>query len=112
MTILPSGRPFQIGRHIQSGISSIGQRSAASVDADSHTTDQVAHADSDTGPEERVTRVVAVGGICGLTLERVDLGGEDDGHDDAVDGDDFAEDDGDEVLGANPRGPHASAENG
>ena len=41
-----------------------------------------------------------------------DVGGEDDGHDDAVDGDDFAEDDGDQVLRSYPGCLDASTDNG
>ena len=44
--------------------------------------------------------------------DKVEFGGEDDGHDDAVDGDDFAEDDGDEVLGADAGRFDAATENG
>lgn len=42
----------------------------------------------------------------------VEFSGEDDGHDDAVDGDDLAEDDGDEVLGADARCFDTAAEDG
>ena len=38
------------------------------------------------------------------------FGAEDDAHDDAVDGDDFAEDDGDEVFGADAGGFDAAAQ--
>jgi hypothetical protein len=37
---------------------------------------------------------------------------EDNGHDDTVDGDDFAENDGDEVLGSDTRGFDAASEDG
>jgi hypothetical protein len=40
------------------------------------------------------------------------LGGEDDGHDDAVNCDDFAEDDGDEILRSYPRSFHTSTDDG
>ena len=42
----------------------------------------------------------------------MDFGAEDDGHDDAVDGDDFAEDDADEVFGADAGRFDAAAEDG
>ena len=42
----------------------------------------------------------------------VEFRGEDDGHDDAVDGDDFAKDDGDEVFGSYSGGFDAAADNG
>jgi hypothetical protein len=98
--------------NIQSGIRRVGQGHAAPVDADRHAADEIAHADRDPGPEQRESRVrirrrVHVGG--GHVLE---LGGEDNGHDDAVDGHHFAEDDGDEVLGADPRRLDAAADDG
>lgn len=43
-------------------------------------------------------------------MDEVYIRGEDDGHDDAVDCYDFAEDDGDEVLCAYSRGADATAE--
>jgi hypothetical protein len=98
--------------NVQRRIGSISQGGAAPVDADGDTAYQVAHADGDAGPEERVARVVGVSRVRGLALERVQLGGEDDGHDDAVDRDDLAEDDGDQVLGADARGLDAAAEDG
>ena len=98
--------------YIQGRIGRIRKRGTAAVDTDGNAAYQVAHADRDARPEERVARVVAVGRVCGLALERVQLGREDDGHDDAVDGDDFAEDDGDQVLGSDSRRPDTSAEDG
>lgn len=41
-----------------------------------------------------------------------EFGREDDGHDDTVDGNDFAEDDGDEILGSDAWGFHTAAEDG
>lgn len=82
-------------KNIQCRIGSIRQRGAAPVDTDRNTAHQVAHADREAGPEQGVARVVAVSRVCRLPLDRIQLGREDDGHDDAVDGDDFAEDDGD-----------------
>ena len=40
-----------------------------------------------------------------------EFAGEDDGHDDAIDGDDFAEDDGDKVLCADAGGADSGSEN-
>lgn len=45
-------------------------------------------------------------------MDGLDFGGEDNGHDDAVDGDDLAEDDGDQVLGSDSRSLDAGAEDG
>lgn len=44
--------------------------------------------------------------------DRRDFGGENDGHDDAVDSHDFAEDNGDQVLGSDSRCLYATTENG
>ena len=46
----------------------------------------------------------------GFAFDRLKFSGEDDGHDDAVDGHDFAEDDRDQVLRSYPRGLDAAAE--
>lgn len=48
-------------KHVQRRISSIGERGTAPVDADGDAADEVAAADGEAGPEERVARVVAVG---------------------------------------------------
>lgn len=89
--------------HIQSGISSISQGRATSVDTNGDTANQVAHADCETSPEQRVASEVVGAGVELLSIrDRLHLGGEDDGHDDAVDGNDFAENDGDQVLGSYP----------
>lgn len=45
-------------------------------------------------------------------MDGLDFGGEDNGHDDAVDGDDLAEDDGDQVLCSDSRSLDAGAEDG
>lgn len=45
-------------------------------------------------------------------MDRLELSGEHDGHDDAVDGDDLAEDDGDQVLGPDSWRLDTSTENG
>lgn len=98
--------------HVQRGVSSICERSTAPVDTDGDTADQVAHADGQAGPEQREARVVGLGVVQLSALDAGQLGGEDDGHDDAVDGDDFAEDDGDQVLGSDARGADATADDG
>lgn len=96
--------------HVQGRISRIRQRRATPVDADGDTADQVAHADSEAGPEEGEAGVVCLGVVQLGALDAGELGGEDNGHDDAVDGDDLAEDDGNEVLGADARGADATAD--
>ena len=103
----------QAQRDVQSGISSIGQSGATSVDSNRDTANQVAHADCETSPEQRVASEVVGAGVELLSIrDRLHLGGEDDGHDDAVDGHDFAEDDGDQVLGSYPRRLDTSTHDG
>lgn len=98
--------------HIQCRVSSICKRSTASVDADSNTANQVAHADSQACPEQRETRIVGLGIVQLSALDTGEFGGEDDGHDDAVDGDDFAENNGDQVLGSDAWGADTTADDG
>jgi len=95
--------------HLQSGVSSIRKGGTASVDTDGDTADEVAHADRDTRPEEGESGVVAVGRVRVRAFDWVQLGGEHDGHDDAVDGDDLAENDGDKILSADARRLDAAA---
>jgi hypothetical protein len=99
--------------NLQCWVRSIGKRCTTSVDAYAHTTDQVAHADSDSSPEQRVSGEVVGSGVEQLSIrDGVHLGGEDDGHDDTVNGDDFAEDDGDQVLRSYPGCLDTSTEDG
>ena len=103
----------QAQRDVQSGISSIGQSGATSVDSNRDTANQVAHADCETSPEQRVASEVVGAGVELLSIrDRLHLGGEDDGHDDAVDGHDFAEDDRDQVLGSYPGSLDTTTDNG
>ena len=98
---------------LQVGIRSVGQGCTATVDAYTNTADQVAHADSDPSPEQRVTGEVVVSRVEQFGISNlIHLRGEDDGHDNAVDGDDFAEDDRDQVLGSYPWCLNTSAEDG
>jgi hypothetical protein len=96
---------------VQRGISSIGQSSTTTVDTNGNTADKVAHADCDTRPEEGISGVVGVGGVELGARDILDLLREDDGHDDAVDGDDLTEDDGDQVLGSDAGGLNTTTEN-
>ena len=84
--------------NLQARISSIGKRSTATVDTNRDTADQVASADQQTGPEQGETSVVVAARSCGVRADRGHLCRKDNGHDDAVNGDDFAENDGDQVL--------------
>lgn len=97
--------------NIQAWISGIRKSRTGTVDAHTDTADQIAHAHQHARPEERVSRVVVARAVDGLASDLRQLRGEDDGHDDAVDRDDFAEDDGDQVLRPDPRGFHATSQN-
>ena len=94
-------------------VRSIGQGRATSVDAHAYTADQVAHAHGYSSPEQRVSGEVVGSRVQQLRVrELVHLRGEDDGHDDTVNSDDFAEDDGDQVLGSYPRRLDTSTHDG
>jgi hypothetical protein len=98
--------------YAQRGVGSIGKGGAATVDTNRYTANEVAHADGQTCPEESKSGEVVGASVQSLGVGDVcHLGGEDDGHDDAVDGDDLAEDDGDEVLGADARRLDTSTDN-
>merc|ERR1712080_692052 len=81
------------------------------------STDQVGDAGGETSPEHGVSREpvhrldleVLVNHRLG---ELLDLARQDDGDDESIDGDCLAEDDGDEVLGLDPGGLDASADDG
>lgn len=99
--------------NIHLGVCSICQRSATSVDAHRDAANQVAHAHGQASPEEGISAKVVVSRVELLRVGHLgQLGGEDDGHDDAVDGDDFAEDDGDQILGSYPGRLDAATDNG
>ena len=51
------------GRRVHCRVGSIGQRSATSVDAYAYTADEVAHADSYSSPEQRVSGEVVGAGV-------------------------------------------------
>ena len=95
--------PNRTHLHSQARIRSIRQRSTTPIDPHANPTDQITHPDRDARPEECVASILIRARQHGRFIHGFQLGGEDDGHDDAVDGDDFAEDDGDKVLGSDPR---------
>jgi hypothetical protein len=100
-------------RNSQCRVRSICQRRATSVDAYTNTADQVAHSHGQSSPEQSISGEHVGGGVYLLDVgELGQLGGEDDGHDDAVDGDDFAKDNGDQVLRSYPGRLDTSAEDG
>ena len=84
--------------NVQAGVSSVSKRSTTAVDANRDTADKVASADQQTRPEQGETSVVIAARFCGVRADRGHLCRKDDGHNDTVDGDDFAENDGDQVL--------------
>lgn len=96
--------------NLQRRIRSISQSRTRPVDPHTNTTHQVAHADQQSRPEQRKACVVVAAAVERIAGDGLNLRGKHDGHDDAVDGDDFAEDDGDEVLGADARGFDAAAQ--
>lgn len=98
--------------HKQRAVCRVRERSTGSIDAHAHAADQVAHADRDAGPEERVAGIVVGASVELFFRDVVELGREDDGHDDAIYGDDFAEDDGNEVFCADAGRFNAAADDG
>lgn len=98
--------------HSQAWISSISQSSAATVDSNRDTTDHVARSDQQSRPEQRVSSVVVGARVHGIPFHQRHLRTKNNGHNDAVDGDDLAEDDGNEVLGSYPWRLDTTADDG
>jgi hypothetical protein len=98
--------------HLQAWIGSICQCRATAIDAHTNTTNQIAHANRYPRPEQSIAGVIVAGRVYSITAYPSDFGGKDDGHDDSVDGDDFAKDDGDEILGSDSRRFHTTTEDG
>jgi hypothetical protein len=86
--------------NLQRRVRSVGQSSAGTVDTDTDTANQVAHADESAAPEKGVSSVVVASRVCSVAANLSQFGREHDAHDDAVDGDDLAENNRDQVLGA------------
>jgi hypothetical protein len=84
----------------QRGVRSIGQGSAGTVDADTDTADQVAHADQHSAPEQRISGVVVAARVRSVAADLSQFGREDNAHNDTVDGYNLTENDGDQILGA------------
>lgn len=98
---------------LQSRVRSISQGRTATIDAYRDTANQVAHAHGNARPEQRIASIVVARGKQVLGVgDGIELRGEDDSHDDAIDGDDFAEDNGDQILGSYPGRLDAAADNG
>ena len=98
--------------YVQRTISGVSQSSTTTVDADCQTTDKIAESNSDSSPEESETSIVCIGRV-GISRRggSFDLGGENNGHDDSVNGDNFAENNGDQVFGSDTRRFDTGAEN-
>ena len=103
---------WHFGNSPQRRIGSVGQGGTTPVDPDGDAADQVTHADGQAGPEQRVAGVVGLARVEGGAVDGIDLGREDDGHDDAVDGHHLAENDGYQILGPDPRRPDAASQDG
>lgn len=93
----------------QRGIRCIRQCGTASVDTDRDTADQIARAHRESSPEKRVSGVVAAAREDVILGDKVEFRREDDRNDDTVDRNDFAEDDGDQVLGPDSGCFHSAA---
>jgi hypothetical protein len=99
-----------MSKNLQRRVRSVSQSSAGAVDANTDAANQVAHAHERTAPEEGVSSVVVASRVCGIAADLSELGREHDAHDDAVDGDDLAENNRDQVLGADARRLDTTAE--
>lgn len=89
--------------YLQRWVRSVSKSCTTSVDAYADTADQVAHSDGQSGPEQCVSgEDVGCGEDLLNVVNLVELRGEDDGHDDAVNGDDLTENDGNQVLRSYP----------
>ena len=89
---------------LQARIRRICQSRTASVDTHRDSANQVAHPHRQSCPEERISGVVVIVRIYCITAHETEFCAEDDSHDDAIDSDDFTEDNRDEVLGSYSRG--------
>lgn len=96
----------------QTWICRVRQGSTRPVDTDRDAADQIARADQESGPEESITGEIVSRRVNPRPRYILHLGGEDNAHDDAVDGHDFTEDDGDQVLSPNSRCLDTSSEDG
>ena len=89
-----------ISENLQRRVCSIGQRSAGAVDANTDAANHVAHSHEQAAPEEGISGVVVASRPCSIATNLSKFGRKDDAHDDTVDGDNLAENDRDQVLGA------------
>lgn len=85
-------------KNLQRWISSIGQSSTTAINANTDSTNQIAHPDQYARPEQGIACERVAATVYGIRRDRCELRGEDNGHDNSVDCHDFTEDDGDQVL--------------
>ena len=97
--------------HSQCRVRRIRQRSTTPIDPNTHTTYQITHPDRQSTPEQRIPRIHVLAAICALVICSIELRTEHNRHDDTVDGDDFAEDDRDEIFCSDAWRADAAAEN-
>lgn len=97
---------------LQGWIGGVGQSCTTPIDANRHSADEVAHPHSHPGPKESKAGIVIRGCRQYVLWNIAQLGGEDDGHDHAVDSHHFAEDDRYQILRPYPWGFHAAAQDG
>lgn len=105
-TVSQSVKVPQVRVHEQDSqrrIGSISQCSRTPIDPNRDAADKITHPDEHARPKQREPSIIVAAVVYRVLRHRRDLCAEDNGHDDAVDGDDLAEDDGDEVLGSYPR---------
>ena len=98
----------------QRGVGGVSEGTAAAHLAHTDAAHEVHEAGGEPGGKHGVAREVVQGHHLGahrVGVEGLDLAGEHDGDYEAVDGDSLAEDDGDQVLGLDPRGLDATANN-
>lgn len=96
----------------QGRVSSIGDCCGSTSDTNSNSTDHVTEANGQASPEQGVARVQVGRGIQRVSGCGCEFGGEHDGGDQSVDGDNFTEDDADQVLGGDTWGTDTSADDG
>ncbi len=95
---------------LQAGVSGICKSGTTAVDADRDTADQITESNGDTSPKQSIAGIVVVLGVELAFGNRGELRREDDCDDHAVNGDDLAENNGNQVLGADSGCSHTTAD--
>lgn len=98
-------------RYLQCWVSGISKRRTATIDPDRDTAYEIAHPYSQSRPEQRISGVVIGGGVDSVCSDGIDLRRKDNCHDNAVYCNDFAKNDGDQVLRSYPRCLDTATEN-